>query len=528
MPSVTPLDARISRLSPQVDGHIRSQLQNLLKTLRLVQDPIPVLLPLSRLCLLLVEKVFADAGEPAPSSRNLYEWLWRISTGDPGDRKSAGLKLMPRFIVTNLDTIRRWTNPLDHADEEEPPPDLNDAEIAFGLYLKALEWYYCEFDRGPRLSSIYGDVGDSPSAPEASAGERRALVVGINVYEDESIPALRFASDDAKAVADFLVERGRFPSDNVSLLTDAEATQRNIKMALSDLTKAEPEDLVVIYFACHGCADVHAANGGRDDELTWKYLVPCDGQRTHLRDTGISMDDLGERFSELKTRNLVVLLDSCYSGAGERSVGLHGARGIYSDVLLEEMSGDGRVILTASQANELAFEGDEYGHGLFTHHALAGLLGAADVEGRGVVTVRQLYNYLATVVPKAAEKIGGRQHPMLKGDLNVDIPLAFLPDDGDEQQPKQIDDQIAATPLSDSLVLHQQGSYDEAVKTLTLYLPQAGNFKGEALRQLGLNHLARHDNEAALKAYEAAIDEEPANAEGHSSPWQKPVIFLGR
>ena len=53
-----------------------------------------------------------------------------------------------------------------------------------------------------------------------------ALVIGIDKYEN--VRPLNYAVKDAKSIQGILVETFAFPSKNITLLTDKEATRENI------------------------------------------------------------------------------------------------------------------------------------------------------------------------------------------------------------------------------------------------------------------------------------------------------------
>ncbi|MGZ3569085.1 MAG: caspase family protein, partial [Thermodesulfobacteriota bacterium] len=82
--------------------------------------------------------------------------------------------------------------------------------------------------------------------------------------------------------------------------------------------------------------------------------------------------------------------------------------------------GKGRVIITASDANEVSAEKDELKHGVFTYYLLEGLRGKADLDGDGVITIDELYRYVSMKVPPAT---GQNQHPVLKGETTGQIVL---------------------------------------------------------------------------------------------------------
>src|SRR5215213_10159958 len=71
-------------------------------------------------------------------------------------------------------------------------------------------------------------------------------------------------------------------------------------------------------------------------------------------------------------------------------------------------AGYGRIILTASDAVQFAWEGDkvigEANNSLFTHFLIKGLEGEADLDGDGFITVDELYDYTYEQVKLANPK----------------------------------------------------------------------------------------------------------------------------
>jgi uncharacterized caspase-like protein len=69
-------------------------------------------------------------------------------------------------------------------------------------------------------------------------------------------------------------------------------------------------------------------------------------------------------------------------------------------------------------------ETTELAHGLFTHHLIEGLKGAADKDSDGLVTERELYEYVYEHVTKQARELGGSMHPIHKGSIAGKIYLS--------------------------------------------------------------------------------------------------------
>ena len=170
--------------------------------------------------------------------------------------------------------------------------------------------------------------------------------------------------------------------------------------------------MVIIFFAGHGATekDVMSPDG---DGLE-KYLLPYDADPRDLYATALPMEEISRVFKRIRSERLVFLADSCYSGAsGGRTIDITGIRANISDAFLDRIaSGKGRVIMTASGANEVSAENEELKHGVFTYYLVEGLKGMADADGDGLITVEEVYRYVSDKVPQAT---GQEQHPVKKG-----------------------------------------------------------------------------------------------------------------
>ena len=268
----------------------------------------------------------------------------------------------------------------------------------------------------------------APSAPRVA--HRWAVVIGIGDYENKEIPKLRYATRDAEAMYQFLTTQGGYAKDRVLLFTDTtpqRPTLLNIKRALGEFLarRAGRDDMVLIYFAGHGAPEVDVA-GAEADGLS-KYLIPRDADPAALYTTALPMDEIQKIFTRVQAERIVMLLDTCYSGtAGGRTFARASVRASgLNDQFLERLTrSKGRVIMTASGPNEVALELPALGHGLFTYHVLEGLRGKADRNGDGMVTVSELYEYVEDQVDRAARLAGGRQRPLMKGEIEGTLPLA--------------------------------------------------------------------------------------------------------
>jgi len=250
-----------------------------------------------------------------------------------------------------------------------------------------------------------------------------AVVIGINDYR--KAPPLKYAVNDAKAFCDYLLKKTQIPRENLTLLLNNEASLSNLRSTLGTQlkNKASSGDMVILYFAGHGATegDVMSPDG---DGLE-KYLLPFDADLKDLYASALPMRELSHILQRIRSERLVLIIDSCYSGAsGGRTVRTDGARANISDRFLDRVvSGRGTVILTASGANEVSVEKDDLRHGVFTYFLLDGLEGKADIDRDGLITVDEAYDYVSKNVPKAT---GQEQHPVKKGAVEGHLILGII------------------------------------------------------------------------------------------------------
>ena len=259
-------------------------------------------------------------------------------------------------------------------------------------------------------------------------GEVFAAVIGISNYKN--IRPLHYADDDAAAFYEYLTGDLSISENNVVKLIDRDATLKKIKDVLGVFLKnrAGKEDTVIIYFAGHGTTEPEP-NIPDGDGLE-KYLLPFDAEPKSLYSSAMPMDEIKNLFRRIQAERVIFIIDSCYSGAGGgRSIlsssKYNERRGGPSDKYLDRLTeGRGRIILTASRANELSIEKIDLEHGVFTYYLLEALRGAGDIDGNQVVTLSEAYRYVSLMVPDATNQ---NQHPVMKlGEFEGQIILGGL------------------------------------------------------------------------------------------------------
>jgi uncharacterized caspase-like protein len=269
-------------------------------------------------------------------------------------------------------------------------------------------------------------AGEAP-APESSAPPVRpgpvqqkwALVVGIGQFTDSEIPRLNYTTADAAAFAAALEDPsiGQFPADNVHVLTDEQATTKNIKEQLNWIARhAEANDLVVIYVATHGTPRTVDSAGGANYLVTYDTEAYSGAQFNEdaLYATAYPMVELANAVAtRMKALRTVVFLDTCYSGgaAGPDAPAATEklANTAPSEAMLAHMSlGTGRIVMSASQNNEESLESNQLRHGYFTYYLLQALK-----NGNGLTPLSQVYASVAQQVSQSVSAQGAHQHPVM-------------------------------------------------------------------------------------------------------------------
>ncbi len=232
----------------------------------------------------------------------------------------------------------------------------------------------------------------------ASAAEHRyALILGHNQGDfDEA--SLQFAQRDARRVGEVLTSMGGVPSRNLILLEAPDAGQ--VRGALDrldkELSELPEDDQVVVFVFYSGHADASAL---------------------HLGGTRLALKELEASVQALPADARVLLLDACRTGELTRR---KGATVVQPFEIVVEDPGDaqGMAIITSASAGEDAQESDRLAGGVFTHHLVTGMRGAADASGEGSVTLTEAYRYAFDRTVATTSAAPTLQHPSFKFDLS--------------------------------------------------------------------------------------------------------------
>jgi uncharacterized caspase-like protein len=250
-------------------------------------------------------------------------------------------------------------------------------------------------------------VAAAPSAPSFQPARRAAerphdfaVVVGVGRYE--RLPPADFAEDDARDAAAMLMALG-VPEENVVTLSGPRATMTEVVKYVEEWLpkRVFPDSRVYFFYSGHGAPDVD--NGT-------PYLMPWDADASFVKSTALPLSRLYDALGKLPVRDVIAVLDACFSGAGGRSVLPSGARPLVK-VRMPKSAKPKISILAAAEADEIAGSLPERRHGLFTWYVLQGLNGAAGKDGH--LTLEQLHAYVRKRVILDARGQAREQTPTL-------------------------------------------------------------------------------------------------------------------
>lgn len=271
--------------------------------------------------------------------------------------------------------------------------------------------------------------GGSASLEDVYAPRRVAVLVGVDSYQDPALTPLRYAAKDARDLARVLQADAGGSFDRVLVVTGPEATtaagiQRAIDVATADLQR---DDTFVLYLSGHGTLTIDPTVGTR------LWFLPSDGKLADAPRTGLAVDWLEERVSDVDARRRVLILDTCHNGRDKSSLDpttariLDGMRGEPPTPRTPREVSESEARLYAAQYYQPAMEDGELRNGVYTHflvEALSTAAAEADLDGDRLVDVTEAHAWArdrtiqwtgGMQVPRAEFRIVGREEIFLAG-----------------------------------------------------------------------------------------------------------------
>jgi hypothetical protein len=221
--------------------------------------------------------------------------------------------------------------------------------------------------------------------------KRLALCIGIDKLSSLGNMDLRFARKDAQGIHSILADpdQGGFAS---ILLLDEDATRAKILASISSLLQDPTlcqDDMILIYFSGHGGLD-------NADNL---FLVAHDTALVGTEDsigidlsTTVHIKELEIRLDNTRAGTVIILLDTCHSGASGKLLSR-----------IRHRDRENMVIIGSALQAQAAKEDPAFEHGVFTECLLRGL---HEPPSRGEwITLQEVLSFVSSEM----EKLGLKQ-----------------------------------------------------------------------------------------------------------------------
>lgn len=224
------------------------------------------------------------------------------------------------------------------------------------------------------------------------------LLIGVNYYQDSSLPTLQYSAIDCQGLGEALLDVTQvFPQKKVLIHHDFAPQPPQLKTVKSSLEQvaaaAQPQDTVLFYFSGHGVLEPDSQQA---------VLCLTDTRKDKLLETGLKLQELLKCLGNCAARQQLVWLDACHSGG----MTLRGARGKRETTTLinptsqlvevlrqRAAQSQGFYALLSCDQTQQSWEFPELGHGVFTYYLMRGLRGEA-ADAQGLIEADALYQYV--------------------------------------------------------------------------------------------------------------------------------------
>lgn len=219
-----------------------------------------------------------------------------------------------------------------------------------------------------------------------SVGQRLAIVIGAN-QGDVGEARLAYAETDAVRFAEVMTHLGGVAPEDLVLLTGTRAPAVEAALKNIGARPNAPPSVLFVYYSGH-----------------------ADAQGLHLGGSRLTFHDLRQLARDAHADVTVFVVDACRSGGLTKVKGAH--PGAPFDLAPEGPVGvEGVAILTSAAESEDAQESNRLRGGIFTHHLINGLTGAADTSADQEVTLSEAYQYAYGQTLRSTTTAPTLQHP---------------------------------------------------------------------------------------------------------------------
>lgn len=266
-----------------------------------------------------------------------------------------------------------------------------------------------------------GELTRTP--PQKALPRHLGLIVGVNQYQDRTFCPLQFAENDARALAQWLVNNqgGKWSPPDVQLVQGQHATRELIESLITQICiqKAEEGDSILLYFAGHTFIDERSGEG---------YLAFTNSQYQDPT-TCLSLLSLAQHvLTRSRAAQILCIFDCFQTGQmwSMRRTSPYDSKPLLGTSVLNILQTQAnRLFMCSCRGNDRVGESGERGIGQFIHSMVLGLCGPAIDQATGTVTLTKLHAYLFSSLDEQhrPQLFGQQQTPfMLVGNLPDNTP----------------------------------------------------------------------------------------------------------
>jgi len=256
-------------------------------------------------------------------------------------------------------------------------------------------------------------------------GNRYALLVGIDDYDNPNINDLTACTNDVKQLATVLAEASRGGFEVKKLVSNKtpkkedDPTCANAILLLEEIVKqTKPKDLLLFYFSGHGYYS---------EDTNKSYLLTQEANARVLDKTALSSDDLNSILNTAKAKKIITIFDACHAGGVtlDKAVGEEGLPKTYYESFA---SAEGRWTLYSCKEKEKSYLLENRKNSVFSKYLIDGLKGVANQNRDEIITMSELYGYVFQKVKEHFLNDSARQQtPVSDSRISGTIPVVIDP-----------------------------------------------------------------------------------------------------
>lgn len=232
------------------------------------------------------------------------------------------------------------------------------------------------------IEETFVDVDIVPSK-RWTDNNRYGVIIGISKYQN--INGVKYARKDAEVVKEYFKNVLGIPANNIYEAYDNKAIKSEFEEIFeSKLKYISSGSFLAVYYSGH-------ITPKQEDSLS--YFVPYEAEYNAEKKT-YSMKRFYEALQNCPAKDILVILDGCFSGESRSILALGKRPFVISKIAPEEVVRPKFVVLAAAKEDQMSNDFDKVKHGLFTYYFLKALKEGCDINNNGWIELAEIYEYL--------------------------------------------------------------------------------------------------------------------------------------